>query len=189
MVVGEIHFVGLSVEDFNISLAICLIAWYICDLQLLERYGVTITNYQTGQHKANTKRAVVEMARHWQTYFSRIFPLSVSTMKISKWSVIFYSFSWQNALNFWYFRTIMRSTSDQIPFLRTFKCSLWPKMFEYYHFTTYLYGRTKRFTSFKFPCLLLGWTSIPRRSGGRSQSYGAKGGLPGPQLPQSYPQR
>uniref|UniRef100_A0A0K8SUT5 Unconventional myosin-XV n=1 Tax=Lygus hesperus TaxID=30085 RepID=A0A0K8SUT5_LYGHE len=45
-------------------------------MQLLERYGVTITNYQTGQHKANTKRAVVDMARHWQTYFSRIFPLS-----------------------------------------------------------------------------------------------------------------
>ncbi|BES99216.1 MyTH4 domain [Nesidiocoris tenuis] len=45
-------------------------------IQLLEKYGVSITNYQTGQHKANTKRAVVDMARHWQTYFSRVFPLS-----------------------------------------------------------------------------------------------------------------
>ncbi|XP_014248612.2 unconventional myosin-XV isoform X2 [Cimex lectularius] len=45
-------------------------------VQLLEHFGVTITNYQTGQHKANTKRAVVDMARRWQIYFSRIFPLS-----------------------------------------------------------------------------------------------------------------
>ncbi|XP_014277405.1 unconventional myosin-XV isoform X2 [Halyomorpha halys] len=45
-------------------------------IQLLERFGVTLTNYQTGQHKANAKRAVVDMARHWLTYFSRLFPLS-----------------------------------------------------------------------------------------------------------------
>lgn len=45
-------------------------------VQLLERYGVTLTNYQTGQHKANAKRAVVDMARHWLTYFARLFPLS-----------------------------------------------------------------------------------------------------------------
>ncbi|XP_073998346.1 unconventional myosin 10A isoform X4 [Rhodnius prolixus] len=45
-------------------------------LQLLEKYGVTLTNYQTGQHKANAKRAVVDMARHWLTYFARIFPLT-----------------------------------------------------------------------------------------------------------------
>lgn len=48
--------------------------------QLLEKYGVTLTNYQTGQHKANAKRAVVDMARHWLTYFARIFPLTVSSL-------------------------------------------------------------------------------------------------------------
>ncbi|XP_026679337.1 uncharacterized protein LOC103509128, partial [Diaphorina citri] len=43
---------------------------------LLEQYGVTISNMHTGQHKASTKRAVLDMARHWLMYFSRIFSIS-----------------------------------------------------------------------------------------------------------------
>ncbi|XP_054281634.1 unconventional myosin-XV-like isoform X2 [Macrosteles quadrilineatus] len=45
-------------------------------LQLLERFGVTAANYQSDKHKASTKRAVVDTARHWMTYFSRIFPVT-----------------------------------------------------------------------------------------------------------------
>jgi hypothetical protein len=45
--------------------------------QLLERFGVTASNYQSDKHKASTKRAVVDLARHWMTYFSRIFPVTV----------------------------------------------------------------------------------------------------------------
>ncbi|KAI5728804.1 hypothetical protein M8J77_021338 [Diaphorina citri] len=45
-------------------------------MQLLEQYGVTISNMHTGQHKASTKRAVLDMARHWLMYFSRIFSIS-----------------------------------------------------------------------------------------------------------------
>lgn len=32
---------------------------------------------QTGHHKASTKRSIVELARQWPLYFSRIFPVSV----------------------------------------------------------------------------------------------------------------
>ncbi|XP_075232051.1 unconventional myosin 10A isoform X3 [Lycorma delicatula] len=45
-------------------------------IQLLERFHVTAANMQSAQHKASTKRAVVDMARHWLTYFSRLFPVS-----------------------------------------------------------------------------------------------------------------
>uniref|UniRef100_A0A8D9AYW5 Unconventional myosin-XV n=1 Tax=Cacopsylla melanoneura TaxID=428564 RepID=A0A8D9AYW5_9HEMI len=45
-------------------------------MQLLEQYGVTKSNMHTGQHKASTKRAVLDMARHWLMYFTRIFTIS-----------------------------------------------------------------------------------------------------------------
>ncbi|KAG8264185.1 Belongs to the TRAFAC class myosin-kinesin ATPase super [Homalodisca vitripennis] len=45
-------------------------------MQLLERFGVTAANYQSDKHKASTKRAVLDMARHWLTYFARIFPIT-----------------------------------------------------------------------------------------------------------------
>lgn len=45
-------------------------------IQLLDRYGVTPSNMFSNQHKANTKRAVVDLARHWATYFARIFHIS-----------------------------------------------------------------------------------------------------------------
>ncbi|XP_060860512.1 unconventional myosin-XV isoform X5 [Metopolophium dirhodum] len=45
-------------------------------LDLLDRFGVTASNMQTGHHKASTKRSIVELARQWPLYFSRIFPVS-----------------------------------------------------------------------------------------------------------------
>ncbi|XP_039291022.1 unconventional myosin-XV [Nilaparvata lugens] len=45
-------------------------------IQLLERFHVTAANMHSTQHKASTKRAVVDMARHWLTYFSRMFPVN-----------------------------------------------------------------------------------------------------------------
>lgn len=45
-------------------------------MQLLEQYGVTMSNMHTGQHKASTKRAVLDMARHWLMYFATIFSIS-----------------------------------------------------------------------------------------------------------------
>lgn len=45
-------------------------------VQLLDQYGVTPSNMYSNQHKANTKRAVLDLARHWATYFARIFYIS-----------------------------------------------------------------------------------------------------------------
>lgn len=50
--------------------------------QLLDRFGVTASNMQTGHHKASTKRSIVELARQWPLYFARIFPVSVSISRV-----------------------------------------------------------------------------------------------------------
>ncbi|XP_065213017.1 unconventional myosin-XV isoform X2 [Planococcus citri] len=45
-------------------------------LQLLEKYDITVNNMHSNQHKASTKRSVIEVAQHWLLYFARIFPVS-----------------------------------------------------------------------------------------------------------------
>ncbi|XP_050539166.1 unconventional myosin-XV isoform X10 [Daktulosphaira vitifoliae] len=45
-------------------------------LDLLDRFGVTASNMQTGHHKTSTKRSIVELARSWPLYFARIFTVS-----------------------------------------------------------------------------------------------------------------
>ncbi len=47
--------------------------------QLFDRYDITLNNLHSNQHKANTKRSVIEVAQHWLLYFARMFPVSVSS--------------------------------------------------------------------------------------------------------------
>lgn len=42
---------------------------------MLSGYGVTAENYNNN-HRANVKRNVIELARTWPLYFSRLFPVS-----------------------------------------------------------------------------------------------------------------
>lgn len=44
-------------------------------VNMLSGYGVTAENYNSS-HRANIKRNVIELARTWPLYFSRLFPVS-----------------------------------------------------------------------------------------------------------------
>ncbi|XP_044008895.1 unconventional myosin-XV [Aphidius gifuensis] len=46
-------------------------------LKLLDNYGVTLDNLQSTQHKITIKKNVIDMAKQWPLYFSRIFPVSI----------------------------------------------------------------------------------------------------------------
>jgi len=48
--------------------------------QLLDSYGVTINNLHSSHQKVTIKKNIVDMAKEWPLYFSRIFPVSVSYM-------------------------------------------------------------------------------------------------------------
>lgn len=45
---------------------------------MLDNYGVTLNNLQSAHHKNTIKKNVVDMAKQWNVYFARIFPVSVS---------------------------------------------------------------------------------------------------------------
>ncbi|XP_052130634.1 unconventional myosin-XVB-like [Frankliniella occidentalis] len=44
--------------------------------KMLDNYGVTLNNLQSAHHKNTIKKNVVDMAKQWNVYFSRIFPVS-----------------------------------------------------------------------------------------------------------------
>ncbi|XP_030752101.1 unconventional myosin-XV isoform X2 [Sitophilus oryzae] len=62
-------------------------------VNMLSGYGVTAENF-TSSHRANIKRNVIELARTWPLYFSRLFPVSgaaqlseVQLIAVSHWGV------------------------------------------------------------------------------------------------------
>lgn len=50
-------------------------------VNMLSGYGITADNYNTS-HRPNIKRNVIELARTWPLYFSRLFPVSGSAQVI-----------------------------------------------------------------------------------------------------------
>ncbi|XP_011310328.1 unconventional myosin-XV [Fopius arisanus] len=46
-------------------------------IKLLHNYGVTLENLQSTHHKITIKKNVVDIAKQWSLYFSRIFPVSI----------------------------------------------------------------------------------------------------------------
>ncbi|KAJ1528092.1 hypothetical protein ONE63_008008 [Megalurothrips usitatus] len=44
--------------------------------KMLDSYGVTLNNLQSAHHKSTIKKNVVDMAKQWNIYFARIFPVS-----------------------------------------------------------------------------------------------------------------
>ncbi|XP_057659116.1 myosin-VIIa [Diorhabda carinulata] len=62
-------------------------------INMLSGYGITADNYNNN-HKANVKRTVIELARTWPLYFSRLFPVSgaaqlsdIQFVAISHWGI------------------------------------------------------------------------------------------------------
>ena len=56
--------------------------WIFTLLQLLDSYGVTLNNLQSAHQKVTIKKNIVDMAKDWPIYFSRIFPVSVSVISL-----------------------------------------------------------------------------------------------------------
>lgn len=46
-------------------------------IKLLDNYGVTLENLQSTQHKITIKKNIIDMAKQWPLYFSRIFTISI----------------------------------------------------------------------------------------------------------------